>query len=177
MTSNNSDIPISFVVAVARNGVIGRDGDLPWRISSDLKLFRKLTLGKPVVMGRSTFDSIGKPLDGRTNIIVTRDASRTIDGAIVVTDLQTALEKARQSVEEEDPEIMVIGGAQIYSALMDQVDRLYVTEVQLEAHGDAGFPPIDAAVWQEVERTPYPKGDKDDASFDFVVYLRRTPQV
>lgn len=174
MTHDSSEIPISFVVAVARNGVIGRDGDLPWRISSDLKLFRELTMGKPVVMGRTTFESIGKPLDGRTNIVVTRDSSREIEGATVLTDLDAALEAARSAIPKDckDPEIMVIGGAQVYEELLDHADRLYVTEVQLDPEGDAVFPEIDPAIWDEVERKAHPKGPRDDAAFEFVIYHR-----
>lgn len=160
---------ISFIVAVARNGVIGRDGDLPWRLSSDLKLFRRLTMGKPVVMGRRTWATLKrKPLDGRDNIVVTRDRDFSAPGAIVVHSTEEALAIARTKAQAAGAdEIMIIGGAEIYRALLPRADRLYLTEVAAEPGGDAHFAPVDFAAWREVSREPIPRGPDD--AFDAVL--------
>ncbi|MEO1198192.1 MAG: dihydrofolate reductase [Pseudomonadota bacterium] len=164
---------IVAVVAVARNGVIGRDNGLPWRLRSDLKQFRALTMGKPVIMGRKTFQSIGKPLDGRDNIVVTRDTGFQADGVIVADSPNAALDLGRHLARRAAvDEVCVIGGAALYTELMHQIDRLYVTDVNLEPGGDAHFPAIDPAIWKETSRKHMEAGDRDDASFDIVVYDR-----
>ncbi|MCC2110709.1 MAG: dihydrofolate reductase [Hyphomicrobiales bacterium] len=165
---------IAFVVAIAENGVIGRDGQMPWRLSSDLKYFRRLTMGKPVVMGRKTFQSIGKPLDGRDNIVVTRDPSFSADGVTVVHSTDEALDEAFALAEKRGvDEIMVIGGGAIYAAVFDRADRLYVTEVHATPEGDTWFPDFDRRYWVEVSRQRFDAGSKDSADYSLVVYERK----
>lgn len=156
-------IKIAFVVAVARNGVIGLDGDLPWRLSSDLKLFRRLTMGRPIIMGRRTWATLRrKPLDGRDNIVVTRDTGFKADGAIVVHSVEDALATARRLAEERgEKEIMVIGGAEIYRAALPFSDRLYWTEVDAEPEGDTFFPDLVAENWRETSVEEIPQGPND----------------
>jgi dihydrofolate reductase len=165
---------IVVVAAVAENGVIGRDGGMPWRLKSDMRHFRALTLGKPVVMGRKTYLSLSiKPLPGRTNIVVSRDAAFTLPGAIVAPSLDTALEVARgDALRRGVDAIMVIGGADIYAQAMPLAQRLEITRVQLRADGDAVFPPIDPAVWRESARTAHPAGPDDDAPYEIATYIR-----
>src|SRR5262245_55123327 len=135
---------ISIVVAVADNGVIGRDGSLPWRISSDLKTFRRLTMGKPLIMGRRTFQSLKKPLDGRDNIVVTRNRGYLPDGAIIAHDFPTALEVARAcAIGRGVEEIAVIGGTAVFEAALPLAERIYKTEVHGNPDGDAFFPVVD----------------------------------
>lgn len=157
-------VPIAMIVAVARNGVIGRDGDLPWRLSSDLKLFRRLTMGKPIVMGRRTWATLKrKPLDGRINIVVTRDRSFSAPGATVVHSVASALEAARKSAAESGAgEIMIIGGAEIYRALLPVADRIYLTEVDASPPGDAMFPALETSHWREVAREAIESGPNDE---------------
>jgi dihydrofolate reductase len=158
-----ADPILAFVVAVARNGVIGRDGRLPWRLSSDLKTFRRLTMGKPLIMGRKTWNSLGRPLDGRDNIVVTRDHAFAADGALVAHDIAGAVAMARDCAAARGAdEIMVIGGSHIFAALMNDVRRLYWTDVEAEPEGDVTFPPLDARQWREVSREALPRGPKDE---------------
>lgn len=161
----NSVIPhvkVSFIVAVARNGVVGRDGGLPWRLSSDLKLFRRLTMGKPLIMGRKTWDSLGRPLDGRDNIVVTRDAGFQAEGALVADSAEAALDIARSCAAQRGAdEIMVIGGAAIFAALLDKADRIYWTDVHASPAGDVHFPSVDLSRWREVSSEDLLQGDKD----------------
>jgi dihydrofolate reductase len=161
--------PIALIAAVARNRVIGVANGLPWRLSSDLRRFKALTMGKPLIMGRKTFASVGKALPGRFSIVVTRDAGFASDGVEVAHDLVAALTLARA----HDPaEIMIGGGAEIYAQTIGMADRLYITEVGLEPEGDALFPPIAPAEWREVLREPGERGPKDEAEFAFVDYER-----
>lgn len=155
---------IALIVAVARNGVIGRDGDLPWRLSSDLKLFRRLTMGKPIIMGRRTWASLKKkPLDGRNNIVVTRDSGYSAAGAVVVTSIDAAIAEARRAAAQSGAEeIMVIGGAEIYRATLPHADRLYWTEVDARPEGDTVFPALDAERWREVASEDIPRGPHDE---------------
>ena len=164
---------IVLVAAVARNGAIGTKGGLPWRLPSDLKHLRETTWGRPMIMGRKTFDSIGKPLPGRESIVVTRDTrfahpgvhvARTIDDAIVI-----GAERAQAMGVDE---IMVIGGGEIYRATIDRADRIVLSEVDLAPQGDAFFPPIDMERWREVARSTPPRAEKDDASFTVRVLER-----
>jgi dihydrofolate reductase len=147
---------IALIVAVSQNHVIGRDNQLPWHLPEDLKYFKSVTMGKPILMGRKTFDSIGRPLPGRTNIVITRDSEWTAQGVEAVTDIQAALavgERACQAAAID--EIMVIGGAQIYQKFLPYADRLYLTKVEAKVEGDAFFPKIDSAHWQQVaEKMP-----------------------
>ena len=143
--------------------MIGRDGTLPWRLSSDLKLFRRLTMGKPLIMGRKTWDSLGRPLDGRDNIVVTRDSGFAPPGALPVHDIAGALTLATACAKKRGvDEIMVIGGAGIFAALLDSANRIYWTEVEAEPQGDVIFPPFDAGAWREVSRETLPRGERDE---------------
>nr|AIA14869.1 Dihydrofolate reductase [uncultured bacterium] len=152
---------VAFVVAVSRNGVIGRDGGLPWHISTDLKRFKAITMGKPVIMGRKTWESLPKkPLPGRPNIVITRQKNYRAAGAIVVGDIPSALTAAGQ-VEE----VCVIGGGEIFDMFLPQTDRIYLTEVDLEVDGDTFFPPLDPAQWTETAREIHPRGSNDSAGF------------
>ncbi|WP_430439418.1 dihydrofolate reductase [Shinella sp.] len=169
-----TEAKIVLVVAAARNGVIGRDGDLPWRLPSDLKRFKQLTLGKPVVMGRKTWESIGKPLPGRPNIVITRDVSFSAPGAAVVSSLDAGLSAARREAEGLGvEEICVIGGGQIYAQAFDRADILHVTHVQADVEGDARFPDIDPAVFEKVVDEPIPQGEKDSHAMRFVTWRRK----
>jgi len=142
---------VAMIAAVAKNGVIGCNNELPWRLPGDLPRFKAITMGKPVIMGRATFDSIGKPLPGRDNIVISRDASLRIEGVAVVATPQAALDLAQiVAVEKNLDEIIVMGGGQIYSALLPQATRLYLTKVLADVEGDAYFPAFDASDWAEV---------------------------
>ena len=165
--------PLLLVAAVARNGVIGAGGRLLWRLSSDLRRFKALTLGKPLVMGRKTFQSIGRPLPGRETIVVTRDRDFRLDGALVAHDLDTALAlaEARAAATGADS-IVIAGGGELYAETICRADRLAITEVALAPEGDAVFPPIDPAAWREVRREPGVRGPNDEADFAFVDYVR-----
>lgn len=169
---------ISIVVAVSENGIIGRDGDMPWRLSTDLKRFKALTLGKPVVMGRKTLQSIGKPLPGRPNIVITRDAGFQFPGVDVVHDLDAALTQAATLAAETDAsEIAVIGGGEIYRQALDRADILYVTHVDCVVGGDTRFPAIDPALWEKGDEDVVPAGERDSYATRFVIYRRRAAKV
>ena len=166
-------IAIVLVAAVADNGVIGRDNALPFRQSSDLKRFKALTIGRPVLMGRKTFLSIGKALPGRTNIVVSRNADFAAAGAVVAADLDFAMQAARgDALRRGVNEIAVIGGADIFARLMPLADRLEITHVHARPDGDTHFPPIDASEWRAVERSELPAGPRDEASATCVTYAR-----
>lgn len=144
---------IALVVAMAENRVIGRDGGLPWRIPADLKHFKQLTMGKPIVMGRKTFDSIGRPLPGRPNIVVTRDRAKRWDGVEVAANVDSALRLAEQHADRLGvDEIMLIGGAELYRAVLPRAARMYLTLVHEPAEGDTLFPDYDSAAWRETAR-------------------------
>jgi dihydrofolate reductase len=165
---------IALIVAMARNRVIGGDNRLIWRLSSDLKRLRALTWGKPLIMGRKTFDSIGKPLPGRETIVVTRDPAFASAGVRVAHDVDAALALAGEIAGEmKADEIMVAGGGEIYRQTIGRADRLYLTEVDLAPEGDAYFPAIDPAYWGEVSRERGVRTDRDDAEFTYVDYVRR----
>lgn len=165
---------IVFVVAVAENGVIGANGAMPWRLKSDLARFKALTIGRPVVMGRKTFGSIGRPLPGRTNIVITRDAGFRAPGAVVTRSFTDAKAIATgDALRRFATEIAVIGGAEIYAQWMPFADRLELTEVHATPDGDTRFPSIDIAEWQEVARERHPAGPQDSVDFSYVTYRRR----
>lgn len=167
-------VRIALIAAVARNGVIGDSGAMPWRISSDLKLFRRLTMGKPVIMGRKTLASIGGPLDGRDNIVVTRNRGFEAEGVAVAHDLDTAIAIAgTKAAASGEDEIMVIGGGELYAQAISYAERLYISALDVEVAGDTRFPEIDPEVWRETERAHHPAGPKDDASFDAIIFERR----
>ncbi|ASP36787.1 dihydrofolate reductase [Labrenzia sp. VG12] len=165
-----------LIAAVARNGIIGADNDMPWKLSSDLKHFKKLTLGKPVIMGRKTFLSFGgKPLPGRPHVVISRDPDYAPEGAESATSFEAAYDRAcALAAGLGVDEIMCIGGGQIYAQAMARADRLEITEVAAEPAGDTRFPDIDAAVWRETERDAGVRTEKDSADFTFVTY-RRNP--
>jgi len=164
---------IALIVAVARNGIIGKDGTLPWRLSSDLKTFRRLTMGKPIVMGRRTFQSLGKPLDGRDNIVVTRDPTFQADGADVVSTLDAAIARARLCAQlRETDEIMIIGGADIYRQILPAADRIYWTHVEADVDGDTSFPVFDRNKWHQTASEPIAKGPKDDYEATLITFDR-----
>ncbi len=162
-------------VARAANGVIGAKGALPWRLKTDLALFKALTMGKPVIMGRKTYASIGRPLPGRILIVVSRDASTALpDGVTLVGDPQTAVEAAdRLGAAAGAAEIMLAGGAALYAELMPQAVRLSITEVDLAPPADAFFPPIDPALWRQADRRPQMPTRDGEPETTFVTYLRR----
>ena len=165
-------MPISIVVAVAENGVIGAAGDMPWRLRSDLKHFKAVTLGKPIIMGRKTWHSIGRALPGRMNIVISRDAEFVAEGATVAGSLQAALDLA-QGDAGEGGEICIIGGGQIYAQAMALADRLYVTHIQAAIDGDTVFPAIDGSVWHQTDVSAPVRGEGDSAAMVFAVYERK----
>jgi len=166
-------IALVLVAAVAENGVIGRDNQLPWRLRSDMRRFRARTEGKPVVMGRKTFLSVGKPLPNRTNIVVSRDRNFSAPGILAAPDLRAAIEAARgDALRRGAEEIVVIGGAEIYSQTLPTADRLDITLVKARPEGNVRFPPIDPQVWREAERSEHKAGPEDAADYSFITYER-----
>ncbi len=169
---------LALVVARGSNGVIGRDGDLPWRLRSDLQRFKAVTLGKPCIMGRKTWESLPlKPLPGRLNLVLTKDESFQEDGrakgAVVCATFDEALEIAREHAEDDDvDEVCVIGGTALFQLALPRAKRLYLTEVDAAPEGDAVFPAFDEADWKEVAREAHPAGEKDDHAFVFRVLER-----
>lgn len=165
-----------LIAAVARNGIIGAENDMPWRLSSDLKHFRRLTIGKPVIMGRKTFLSFGgKPLPGRPHVIISRDPAYAPEGAEAATSLDAALRRSEELAAGLGVgEVMCIGGGQIYSQAIGRADRLEITEVDAEPAGDTRFPEIDPEIWQETGRVAGERTGKDSADFTFVTYRRKT---
>jgi dihydrofolate reductase len=166
-----SEPVIALIVAVAENGVIGRDGKLPWRIPEDMKWFRERTAGRPMIMGRKTWESFPKrPLPGRTNIVITRDASYKAEGAAVVTSLEAALDVARG---EAPKEIIVIGGAEIYRAALPLAGRIYLTSVHGESAGDTHFPALNRDEWVETIWGVYPSSGERPVGYSFIVLDRK----
>jgi dihydrofolate reductase len=164
---------IVFVVAVADNGVIGRAGAMPWHLKSDLRHFRALTLGHPVVMGRKTYLAVGKPLPGRTNIVVTRDPNASFAGAVVAPSIAVALDVARGDARRRGAAaVMVVGGADLYAQLMPAADRLEVTRVHARPDGDAFFAEPDPQLWRRDASTTHAAGPGDDAAFTIQTYRR-----
>lgn len=147
----------SLIVAMSKNHVIGVDNKMPWHLPADLKHFKELTLGKPIVMGRKTYESIGKPLPGRENIILTRNPDFDVPGCWVTGDIEAVFQKY-----QDVPEIMIIGGAQLFEHCLPLADRLYLTYVDLEIKGDASFPFFDTSEWQEIERVEYPADENNN---------------
>ena len=165
---------IVLVVAVAENGVIGANGAMPWRLKSDLQRFKALTFGRPVVMGRKTFLSIGRPLPGRTNIVVTRDRHFRSPGVVVTNSAADAMAIATgDALRRFATEIAIIGGAEIFAQWMARADRLEITEVHTRPDGDTRFATIGAADWEEVARVRNPAGPDDSADFSYVTFRRR----
>jgi dihydrofolate reductase len=162
-------------VARGRNGVIGREGALPWRLKSDMALFQRLTMGKPVIMGRKTWDSLQRrPLPGRANFVLSRDGSFEPKGAVVCEDFSEALQMAReQAAEDGADEVCVIGGAGLFALALPKATRIYLTEVDAAPEGDVTFPPFDETAWVEVAREPHEAGEDDDHPWVFRTLERR----
>lgn len=168
-------IPLILVVAVAENGVIGRDNQLLWRLRTDLKRFRELTMAKPMVMGRKTFESIGKPLPGRETIVLTRDTAFSVPGVHVVHSWDEAVTKGEEVAKTMGAEaIAVVGGAEIYKIALPHVQTIYLTEVAAAPEGDAFFPPVDRSQFRERARIAHPKGPDDEHPFTFIDLVRRS---
>ena len=166
-------IRLALMVAVAENEVIGRDNGLPWHLPEDLRYFRRITMGKPIVMGRKTFESIGRPLPGRTNIVVSRNNTFTPPGVSTVTSVEEALVMARRvAAADGQDEAVIIGGAQIYKLALPQVDRLYITRVHASVAGDAWLPAIDWSLWRETSRERHGASGDNPYAYSFVVYDR-----
>jgi dihydrofolate reductase len=164
---------IELVVAVADNGVIGDGGRLPWRLKSEMAYFRRTTMGKPVVMGRRTYLSIGAPLKGRTNIVVSRDVAFTAPGILVAPSVEAALTVAQGDAFRRGADaIAVIGGAELYRQTMARAERIVLSQVHLRPTGDTKFPTIDPAAWKQIERSEHPAGPDDDAGFTIILYQR-----
>ena len=158
---------LSLIVALSENYVIGREGQLPWHLSADLKRFKKLTMGHHIVMGRKTYDSIGRQLPGRTSVVLTRQTDWSVEGVLTATDLETALELAG-----DDEEVFIIGGSQIYQLALPLVERLYVTRVQASVSGDTYFPEITSEQWQLEQTDSFSADEKNDHDYSFLVYSR-----
>ena len=166
-------IRLAVIVAAAENGVIGRNNGLPWHLPQDLRYFKRVTMGKPIVMGRKTFESIGRPLPGRANIVITRNPDFTAEGVRVVASLDEALRLAGDiALIDGAQELVVIGGAEIYKASIPRADRLYITEVHATVQGDAFLPDIDWVHWREVGREHHAASDANPYDYSFVVYER-----
>ena len=173
----NPGLNVVLILAIAENGVIGAGGAIPWRLKSDMRRFKALTLDKPVVMGRKTFVSIGKPLQKRTNIVITRDKDFRAAGAVVTNSFADARAIATgDALRRFATEIAVIGGAEIYAQWMDSADRLEITEVHARPGGDTRFAAIEASEWEEVARVRNPAGPDESADFSYVTFRRRSPR-
>jgi dihydrofolate reductase len=173
--ANGSDrrIETILVAAIGENGVIGRDNALPWRLKSDLQYFKRVTMNKPVVMGRKTYLSIGKPLPGRTNIVVTRDPHFSAPGVIVALSIPEAMTIARADANQRGADaIAVIGGTEIFEQTIGKADRLVLTRVHMSPQGESVFPRINLNEWREIERSEQPKGPDDDCGFTYLTYIR-----
>ena len=167
-------VPVAIIAGVARNGVIGADGGIPWKIPSDMAFFKATTMGKPIVMGRKQYETVGRPLPGRTNIVVTRQKGYQPDGVLVIDSLEAALDHAQAiAAADKASEVMVIGGGEIYAQAMPLANRLYISHVDLAPEGDVLFPSIDPTVWRVVQEPEVQFSERDAASFRVRVYERR----
>jgi dihydrofolate reductase len=158
---------IAIIVATDNNRLIGKDNDLPWKLSADLKYFKQVTMGKPLIMGRKTHESIGRPLPGRKNIIITRDQTFNADGCVVVNSIEAALAECSDAEE-----VMVMGGASLYEQFLPRADKLYLTKVDAELAGDTWFPEWQLAQWTELEREDHQADEKNEFDYSFIVYER-----
>ena len=165
---------LALMWAMSRNRTIGRHNALPWHLPEDLRYFKRVTMGKPIIMGRKTWDSIGRPLPGRTNIVISRDPHFTAEGVTCVPTLEKALSVARsQGVIDGSEEVVVIGGAQIYALALPQAERLYLTEIDADVDGDAFFPVFDRSQWQELAREHHAASGPNPYDYSFVVLERK----
>lgn len=162
---------ISLLVAMDKNQLIGKDNDLPWRLPADLAYFKRVTMGHPIIMGRKTYDSIGRPLPGRENIIVTRDTSYEAEGCKVIH----SIEEIVKMNEQTDQELFVIGGAEIFKEILPYSDRLYITEINEEFEGDTYFPAFDKSKWEVISEEKGIKDEKNPYDYKFLVY-EKIPQ-
>lgn len=162
---------ISLLVAMDKNQLIGKDNDLPWRLPADLAYFKRVTMGHPIIMGRKTYDSIGRPLPGRENIIVTRDTSYEAEGCKVIHSIEAIVKMNEQT----DQELFVIGGAEIFKEILPHSDRLYITEINEEFDGDTYFPAFDRAKWKVISEEKGIKDEKNPYDYTFLVY-EKIPQ-
>lgn len=170
----NDNPEIVLIAAVGRNGVIGRDNDMPWRLPTDSKYFKRVTMGRPIVMGRKTFQSIGKPLPGRTSVVITRDPGFAVEGVLRAGSLEEALILAGAVAERDGVgEIFVAGGGQVYAEALPLASRVELTEVDLAPEGDTVFPPLDPRDWEETARVRPDRDARDAADIAFVTFRRR----
>lgn len=169
----DSEPQLALIVAVAENGVIGQDNKMPWHLPKDLQYFKKTTLGKPVVMGRKTFESIGKPLPGRTNIVVTRQSDYDAEGISVISNIEDGVHLAKDIAREGHvDEVMIIGGAELYKQTLDKVHRVYLTEVHAKIDGDAFFPQL-SDDWVCISREHHAPCDRNPYPYSFCVFEKR----
>jgi dihydrofolate reductase len=167
-------VRIAMIAGVAENGVIGSDQTIPWRVPSDMAFFKKTTMGKPIVMGRKQFETVGKPLPGRTNIVITRQRDYQPQGVLVFHDVETALAEAGKIAEADGvDEIMIIGGGELYAQLMARADRLYITHIDLSPSGDVRFPAIAPEQWTVIDLPEVAPSPRDEATYRVKVYERR----
>jgi dihydrofolate reductase len=172
LAAMKKSLPLSLIAALAQNRVIGIDNRMPWHLPGDFKYFKATTLGKPIIMGRKTWDSLGRPLPGRLNLVVSRQTDLQLEGAEVYPTLAAAIERAEAWAQEQGAsEVMLIGGAQLYELGLAQADRLYLTRVALTPEGDAWFPAFEDAPWQRVSNVENPAVD-DKPAYDFEVWER-----
>jgi dihydrofolate reductase len=171
--SEDFQVRIAMIVAMAENRVIGRNNQLPWYLPNDLKYFKAVTMGKPIIMGRKTYESIGKPLPGRTNIVVTTQPEFTAEGVKVAHSVDEALTLAQSvAIVDGAEEVMIIGGAQLYAEMLGSVERLYLTQVHSEVEGDAQFPELDLSPWKVLSREDFTAEGPNPYDYSFVVYGR-----
>ena len=163
---------ISLIVAMTENRVIGRDGDMPWRLSSDLKRFKRITMGHHILMGRKTYDSIGRPLPGRTTVVISRAATYDDPQIRVARSLDEAIQ-----ISGADEEIFITGGAQIYELALPQVDRIYLTRIHCELEGDTFFPEVDLEKWELIEQEKHTADEKNNFDYSFLTYQRSNKNV
>ncbi len=170
---NQTTLPLAMIAALADNHVIGLDNSMPWHLPADLKHFKAMTLGKPIIMGRKTWDSLGRPLPGRLNLVVSRQPDLQLEGAETFTDLDSALTRAEQWAREQGvDELMLIGGAQLYAQALPQAQRLYLTRIEASPEGDAFFPDYDQAEWERVDSQAHP-AEGDAPAYRFETWQRR----
>ncbi|WP_205342038.1 type 3 dihydrofolate reductase [Denitrificimonas caeni] len=165
-------LPVSLIVAATRNQVIGRDNQMPWHLPADLRYFKQQTLGKPIIMGRKTWESLGRPLPGRLNIVISRQADVELTGADVFADLEAAIQRGQEwAAEQGVDEVMVIGGGQLYQQALKLAQRVYLTRIDLELEGDTFFPVLDAQQWRQTDAQAHPAQDQQPG-YTFEVWQR-----
>ncbi len=165
-------LPVSLIVAATRNQVIGLDNQMPWHLPADLRYFKQRTLGKPIIMGRKTWESLGRPLPGRLNIVITRQADIALEGAEVFADLDAAIERGQEwAAQQGVDEVMVIGGGQLYQQALTLAQRVYLTRIELELDGDTYFPVLDAQLWQKTDAQTHP-AQEQEPGYTFEVWQR-----